>query len=466
MAPRLLCLAPCLNRRHGAAWVVVITVFLTYAAFIQPDNPNTTSRLGWILNLMQDGDFSLGGYADLTIDKAVYDGHYYSDKAPGLSLIAGPAIAVFTRFKSISPEDFGSKAWIMMRHFATLSTLGLLSAWTAGLIFSDSLKRSGNLSAALYATALFAIGSPIMGWSTLLFGHAAIASLFVIVTIASEQGLMAGRHIVASVVTASLLGLAVIIEYTSAIPVAILALRLVHQINRSDCSLRYKFKCAWVMMLTGALVITPALIYNWICFGNPLRVGYGYVAGFNEMKSGFFGIGFPDPNVAFALLFGSYRGAIWICPAIVVMGLAMIYAIQRHDTRGLAITALLIFAYYLALNSAYAYWNGGFSTGPRHLVPALALPILVIARIWTDLSKPTKWLAIVLLAQSVMINLAATSVLMLAPSWLENPIFGYILPYFFQNPEWRSVLLINLWILSLLIIRRLIASDRTRPIAW
>ncbi len=56
-------------------------------------NPNNATRLFAAIELVERGDARIDRWAPLTIDKAVFDGHVYLDKAPGMTLLALPAIA-------------------------------------------------------------------------------------------------------------------------------------------------------------------------------------------------------------------------------------------------------------------------------------------------------------------------------------------------------------------------------------
>src|SRR5438034_8210027 len=78
------------------AFFLFFALWLTYG-FIGPGksagNPNSVTRAGLIFSIIQDQSVRIDRFAPLTIDKAFFDGSYYSDKAPGLSLTALPFVA-------------------------------------------------------------------------------------------------------------------------------------------------------------------------------------------------------------------------------------------------------------------------------------------------------------------------------------------------------------------------------------
>src|SRR5919202_6154659 len=66
----------------------------SYAYFYQGGGWNQNSRLDLSRALVERGTLQIDAYADNTGDKAVFDGHAYSDKAPGQALAAVPPLAI------------------------------------------------------------------------------------------------------------------------------------------------------------------------------------------------------------------------------------------------------------------------------------------------------------------------------------------------------------------------------------
>jgi hypothetical protein len=73
----------------------LIFLFLLFVPlpFIPEYGANTLMRLMLTTVLVEEDTTNVDTYAHLTIDRALIDGRYYADKAPGLSLIAVPAYA-------------------------------------------------------------------------------------------------------------------------------------------------------------------------------------------------------------------------------------------------------------------------------------------------------------------------------------------------------------------------------------
>jgi hypothetical protein len=87
---------------------------------------------------------------------------------------------------------------------------------------------------------------------------------------------------------------------------------------------------------------------------------------------------------------------------------------------------------FLLINAGYYYWDGGSSTGPRHLVAALPLASLALAFAWPP-GWPARIVALLLLLASLLVSLVVASVDPMSPPWFASPFFDYLLPGFFQG---------------------------------
>src|SRR5688572_9479440 len=75
------------------ALLVFLIVLAAYGYFFTQHDANTNSRLALVRAIVEEKRFEIDSYHDSaldTIDKAYYNGHYYSDKAIGTSLIGVP----------------------------------------------------------------------------------------------------------------------------------------------------------------------------------------------------------------------------------------------------------------------------------------------------------------------------------------------------------------------------------------
>ena len=136
------------------------------------------------------------------------------------------------------------------------------------------------------------------------------------------------------------------------------------------------------LVLGGVLGLLPLLVYNQLAFGSPFTLGYSKVVGFEGMQQGFFGITWPNPGVVMELLFGLYRGLLPLSPVLVLVPVGLYVMWREPSTRVAAGAILVVLCSFLWINASYYYWWGGWSTGPRLLVPMLPLCCLALAFAW------------------------------------------------------------------------------------
>ena len=182
-----------------------------------------------------------------------------------------------------------------------------------------------------------------------------------------------------------------------------------------------------VAALAGALaLLLPLGLYNLVAYGTPFRLGYQGVVGFSGMHQGLFGLTSPRPAVLAEILVGLRRGLLWVAPVVLLAPFGL-WRLGKSQ-RGLGVMAAAAAVVVLLVNSAYVYWDGGHSTGPRHAVPAIGLLAIGLAPFWAGLRH--RWeriAAAALLALSMAINLAIAAADVTAPDSYRFPLWDPIL---------------------------------------
>lgn len=405
-------------------------------------NPNNSTRLFAAISLAEQGDATIDEFAPLTIDKAQFDGHVYLDKAPGMTLLATPVVAaayaatgqgarVLT--KEIGNLAFARYLRLRLRLAAWLVT-GLITALATVALWSFARALTGDEDAALFAALAYAIATPVWGWSTTLFGHAPVAGLWMIAIWAIWRGTQARASRRLALVAGAALGWAVAIEYQAVLGGAVIALWALARLWRRPGAV-----AAAASAIAGGATALAALIgYNLLAFGVMFRLGYSGVVGFEGMQQGFFGLTYPKPLVLIALLFGVRRGLIWVAPVLLRSGFGLATLWRRE--RALAAMLIVLALTVLFVNSAYVYWDGGYSTGPRHSVPAITPLVIALAVMWTTLRTRTgKAAALALLALSAAVNLVITATDMFAPDDAPFPLWDPILKVDFAQGMFRDL---------------------------
>lgn len=340
------------------AWIVFALLFASFAFFYQGAGPNQYSRFDLVRAVVDRHTFVIDEYAKNTIDKAEADGHFYSDKAPGLALASTPVyfvVRVFQRFKAPTRDSAR-----FALYFITIIVVGGASAAAGAFVFSLQRRLGVAPLPAVLAVVAYALGSNHFAYATLYVGHAFVASLLVIAfTLLHEK-----RRIP---LAGFLLGWATISEYPAGAMAIILAVYAAKRIERSAIAR---------LALFAAIPLVVLAVYNTACFGSPFTLGYDRLP--NEtyraaMAQGFYGVALPNPVTLVRLLFGQQRGILPLAPWIVFV-IPGVAAIRERFDRWV-VGAGIVFPLLLA--SSYAVWDGGMAMGPRHFV--IALPFAGIA---------------------------------------------------------------------------------------
>lgn len=397
-------------------WVLALLVWFSCAWFGSWEgNPNNATRLFAAISLVEDGDATIDEFAPLTIDKAQFGGHFYLDKAPGMTLMALPAVALadwWTGQRAVAvskaPGAPDMERFLRLRlRLAVATGPALLTAVAAALLFDLALGLTASATGALVAAVGFALGSPVWGWSTTIFGHAAVAALFVIALWAFWKA-KTGPALMA--LGGAALGWAVVVEYQAVLAGVVLALFGLARAWPSPM----RWRLLGAAVAGGVAALLPLLAYNLVAFGTPFRLGYQGVVGFEGMNRGLFGLSWPDLRVLAELLIGLQRGLVWVTPVLFLAPLGLLDLGARHQqlVRTVAVAALVV----LLVNAGYVYWDGGNSTGPRHAVPVIGLLALGLAPFWAGLeTRAGRAGLLALLVLSVAINLLIAACDVFAP---------------------------------------------------
>ncbi len=417
---------------------------ITFAYFSQDTrNHNAICRAALAANIVQDGATHADGYEVYTDDISVIDGVYYCDKAPGITFMALPvAAAISAAAGPVTVETVETKTWDAFVILSTLISCGLLSAAAGYFLYRHILARTNDAGAAIIAAVAFALGTPVFGWATAYFGHAASAATLLMGYVAFDTAirrLKAGETFVWSALAGGVaFGASTAMEYTSLIPALVIGGVLAATINWRTSAVP-AVKLYGLAAAGGVIALIPVLVYHNAAFGSPFSFGYSHPSTYQDLKSGFFGIAIPDPGIIGELIAGTRRGFIWYAPVMLAALWAAFTAIRRPEVRTTAIISLLVLLWFVLMNAGFTYWRGGFSTGPRYLTPALGFMMVMLGLAWPYFSKPERIGALALLVLSVAINLAATAVGMAADESMSNPLTQYVLPGLLAGEVWQTL---------------------------
>ena len=311
-------------------------------------------------------------------DRAAYGGHYYSDKAPGMSALELPG-ALVTGIPNVTEWPLYDRSVWLIRVLAG-GLAFIASAFLVGRI-SEGLAR-GYGGAAIVAYGLGMLVAPLAAAN---FEHvtAGTLGLGAFALAWRQRGYLAGL----------LAGAAVIVAYEAALIVAILAAYVVLQ--------------GWGHLYHYARGVLPGIAilwtYNWLAFGRPWHLSYRYVD--NEFASdqaaGFFGIHVPHGHGIQVAMAGG-RGLLAISPVVIAAGYGLVLLGRRYPPRPSSAPPLPVCSY--CSTSATSTRSVVCLPGPRFLVPGLAFLALGLGPAFAR----RFWLTSALTAVSVVAMTAVT----------------------------------------------------------
>ena len=426
------------SRQTRMATVLGVALFFSYAYFYEAGGWNQNSRFALIRAILERHTLQIDAYQLHTGDRALWRDHYYSDKAPGASLLAlAPvqAARLVSSAAGVDPASFPGIAWTS--YVAAVVTSGVFTVIAALCVFRLSLRWGATPAAALFAATAYGIASPAWAYATLFMGHGQTAGCLMIALVAAdaigERMDRARRSLCWIIGLAG--GWAVVTEFPAAVPAVFIGLLALDRVRRTDARLKPSRSFSELMPVIARIAIgvtiaaVPLLVYNTLAFGSPFHLGYSSEEGFKELHAGFFGITYPKLSTIRELLVGSYRGLLPLSPlmAAVPLGLALL---ARKGRPGPALVAAGIGVYYLLLNASYFYWEGGWAFGPRQMTAALPFLALGLAPLW-DLGRPAgRALLLAGWIWGVGVTLVAVSTTPQPPASLKAPVSELLWPAF------------------------------------
>ena len=339
------------------AFALSIGIGLIYLAFLKP------GIWGFDGNDMLDVSQSLVTEFDFSVPPGSgalgRDGQYYSIRYPLLPIIATPFVAVglvLGHWFNI-PTNYSSAV-------CALVVSVILTALTTSLVALLALRLGSSRTGAYLAALCFALGTTALVYSREFFAEP-LLSFITASSLYLALGKTSREHAGASILS----GLALTAKPAGIVIGPVLSAYLLLK--------RYPLRNALGPLLGTIMGFMLFMAYNYLRFGGLLSSG--------QNASKFTLDGMLERFIGLLLSPGAGGGLIWYCPPTILAIIGFRNALKSKPLEALAIGG--IFGGYWLLHSFWEF--GGWSWGPRFLVPALpglmALVALIGKRWW-------KWL--------------------------------------------------------------------------
>jgi hypothetical protein len=319
-------------------WGLGFGFALIYLAFLPPGiySIDGNSMLGVAESLVTQ--HSIGVPPGLGV--AGPDGKIYSTWYPLLSFLAVPLVAVAAPIS----RSFHVPLHYVAAVFASVLP-ALFTAATVGLVALIAVQLGGTLAGARRAALAFGLGTMAIVYARTFYADPLLSLL-----LAGAICLTFTRAPLKVLLASVLAILAVLAKPTGILLGPLLCLYLL-----------LKKAPVWVSLLPLAgsgVGLLCYLAYNVARFGNPLNFGPPNPFSLALVPAGLAG-----------LLFSPGGGIIWYCPPAVMALLGFSKAVKARMIEAFLVAS--VFGAFLVLHSAVPYWEGGWSWGPRYLLPAL-----------------------------------------------------------------------------------------------
>ena len=369
------------SQRHPWSVAFVFAILLVSHCYFLNEyprfhHPNTYSRLYLTLAIAEQGTFRVDEQVQRygrVQDLAKYEGHYFSDKAPGASFLLAPLAWVLRHTFIPLTEDATNMIvalrllgvsiptvlfWFLTRRF----WYDLAGGAPRGL--AVILAGSQSTSFFIYATQLFShVPASILAFCAFLLIRRSFT--------ASGRRSVAGLCLGAGFCTAA----AFVVDYVMLLVVPVL---FAFSIMRG--SGRWSRLAA--MALGAFPVALAAAAYNYECFDSPLVTGFYHHHDpvYREAyRSGMHGIQAPDWAGLPGITILPERGVLYLAPVLLLAPIGWWRQLRRRDSRNESITAILVTVALGFFALTTVDWTSGYSVGCRYLVPAIPFMLTGVA---------------------------------------------------------------------------------------
>ncbi len=405
------------------------------------------SRANLTLAIVDDHSLMVDKYMGNTGDYAHYAGHYYTDKAPGPSFAAVPFYAAARPLLRSAPMQAAIERLSQSPAFAdtlneqgtglltdkiyymavlmiiTFFVITIPAALLGVLLYSFLRILTVGREWAIAITLIYGLATTAFTYSSVFYSHQLTAFLLFA---AFFLGFRIRRKEISPawvILAGGMLGFSLISEYPTFLIAAAIFLYILLTIPNKTWTAGF---------LAGGLIPGALLIaYDMAIFGTPLPIGYEYSENYTAVHNvGLFSLTYPHLSYLWGITFGSFRGLFYVAPVLLIAVSGLIVWWLWGRFRAEALISAWAFVSFLLFNGSSIMWQGGFSVGPRYLVPML--PFLTLGfgpfairfgeRMWARV------LTGVLAVASLLLVWIETLGGQSFPDWTRVPLLNYSIP--------------------------------------
>ncbi len=449
-----------MRMRFSRDELTIFLILLACYAYFLPRwaDWNQNSRFDLVRAVVEKGTLAIDDYAANTGDYATVNGHIYSDKAPGLSFAAIPIYSVANRLMHIpavdeviqrlasnpafadtlNPEGSGllrDKVHAALGLTIVTFFLVMLPSALLGPLFYAFLGHLGFSRPVRVATPLiYGLTTIAFPYSGVFYAHQFTAVLlfgaFYLAFLMRHRRLGLG----AMPVVGFLLAYSVISEYPAALIAGAIAIYMLIAVSDRHGAL--------MAVLAGFPPLLMLGLYNTAIFGTPFKLGYEYSTLWAETHSvGFLSLSLPTLEALWGITFDSYRGLYFLSPVLLLTWPGLFYFWKAREWRAESIVCGWAVVSFTLFNASSVMWQGGYSIGPRYLVPMLPFAAVALGfGLAAAFRRRWSWALVLILALwSFGVVWVETISGQAFPDYTPNPLINYSIPRFIAGDIARNL---------------------------
>jgi len=466
-------------RKHKTSLLIFLILILSYSYFMPRwASWSQNSRINLVMAIVDELSIRIdkfcldqGGLKDEegnpisecenTGDYAKYNGHFYSDKAPGVAFLGVVPYALFKGAASLSPiqgvlerlaqssafeatlNEEGSGLLIEKIYYAlalytvTIAIIAIPAALLGVLIYNTLGLLGLSNPTRFWTTLIYGLATPAFAYGGMLFSHQLVAFLVFFAFYQAfrfQKGAIDRKNLF---VAGFALGWSVITEYPSVLIAAGVTIYILYRHFNWE-------KIVW-LVIGGIIPGVLLMAYDYAAFGTILPVGYQYSVLYTQEggahSSGFLSLTYPHFEALWGITFGSFRGLFFLSPILLLAigGFPIWWSIK--SLRSEWFLSVWAVSSFLLFNGSSVMWQGGYAVGPRYLIPMLPFLVLSIGFAWEKLAIKLygRLLLVLLTLWSITAIWLETISGQSFPDWTRNPLFNYSLPKFIAGDIARNI---------------------------
>ena len=452
------------HKEHLVLLAIAGLYLYSFPYFPGLQSANELPRVYLTQAMVEEGRFAIDSGVSRwgsTADVSRAHGQYYSNKAPGSSMLAIPPYMVLRAVKRAqgSEPTLAEMMWVSRISTGVVPTLlflVLLAAFLARFTDSRDARR--------IAVVGYALGSMAMVYSVLFIAHQLSAVCIGTAYILGVRVVEDRRDSRLMLAAGFAAGCAPLVDYQAAFAGVPLAIYLIWSLvirppsgrpgraigrpppprkvdlrrgrgdrlgghlsgRRPGGDLARRRPGALALAVLGS--IPPVVLLLWYhqqAFGSPFATGYDYSQTFAHFhQKGFLGITELRWEAFHSSTVGSNNGLFTFCPLLILAIPGWILMARRRLHAQLALTASVVVIYLLFLSSIN-FWRGGWQIGPRYItamLPFMMVPVTVAVDAACRRSA-TRALVLALMVVGIAVYTLTSAMFPYFPEKFSNPLY-------------------------------------------